>query len=302
MVAAVVAPVLVGLAVLVPASPAGADVDRVAASATGVAITGDVGVIAPTPTVSLSADETSPPAALGPFTDTEASVVLPSPFSFNLFSTGPLAVDASAGGLAGEDPAGFVEARALVQTVALGPNFATATSIASSCTANDAATTGATVIQGGMLYGQPFPPTPTPGPNTVVPVEGLGTVTLNEQLVTTGVGPMGEGVRRIVVNAVHARFTSTAAGGILPRDQEAEAVIGQVVCEASSTAAPPNTTTTVAPTTPATTVPVRTSPPADNRGQLPETGGDDLRTLGLLAVGGGSLLRLVLRRVRSRPG
>ena len=295
---------LVALVVLAPAAPAAADVDSVVAGATGVVITGDVGAIPPTPTVSLSADEASAPGELGPFTATEPSVVLPSPFAFNLFSTGPLAVATSAGSLTGVDPAGFVEARALIQTVVLGPNFATATSIASSCRAEDGGATGATVIEGGMLFGQPFPPTPTPAPNTVVPVEGLGTVTLNEQLVSSGIGPTGAGVRRIVVNAVHARFTSTAAGGILPQEQEAEAVIGQVVCEATSTAAPAPTTTVTptTPTTPTTAAPVATSLPAVDRRPLAETGGGDLLPLGLLAVAGGGLLRIGLRRSGSRPG
>jgi hypothetical protein len=285
---------------LLPASRAAADVDSVRSSATGVEITGDVGVISPTPTVSLSADETSGPAALGPFTDTAASVVLPSPFPFNLFSTGPLAVATSAGSLAAEDLVGFVEARALVRTVVLGPNFATATSIASSCRGDDSGVTGATLIEGGMLFGQPFPPTNTPAPNTVVPVEGLGTVTLNEQRATSSVGPGGEVSSQLVVNAVHARFASAAAGGILPQDQEAEAVIGQVICEATSTAGAP-APTTATPTTPAPTVSVPTTRPAVEGGRLPETGGDDLVATGLLAVTGGGALRLALRRLRSHP-
>ena len=287
---------------LVPASGAAADVDSVRSSATGVEITGDVGVIPPTPTVSLSADETSGPAALGPFTDTAASVVLPSPFPFNLFSTGPLAVATSAGSLAGEDPAEFVEARALVQTVALGPNIAVATSIASSCRADDRGATGATLIEGGMLFGQPFPPTNTPAPNTVVPVEGLGTVTLNEQMTVSSVGPTGAVSRRLVVNAVHARFTSAAAGGILPRDQQAEAIIAQVVCEATGTTAVAPSTTTVAPSPPTSATQVSTPPPAPARPTLPETGGAHLLPLGLLALGAGGSLRLALRRARTRPG
>ena len=289
---------LAGLAILVPAAPAAADVDSVAGGATGVSVTGDLGTIPPTPTVSLSADETSSPAALGPFTDTVASVNLPSSLPFNVFSTGPLAAATSAGGLAGADPAGFVEARALVQTVVLGPNVATATSIASSCRAEDGAATGTTVIQDGMLLGQPFPPTNTPAPNTVVPVEGLGTVVLNEQMVTSSVGANGETTRQLVVNAVHARFTSSAAGGILPQDQEAEAVIGQVICQVTSSAPP---TTTTAPPTPTTAAPAPTLA-APTRGSLPETGGDNMLPLGLVAIGGGGLLGLALRRVRNRPG
>jgi hypothetical protein len=271
--------IAVVFAVLVPASPAFADVDSISGGATGVSITGDLGTIPPTPTVSLSANETSPPSAL-----------LPSSLPFNVFSTGPLAVATSAGKLAGEDPAGFVEARALVQTVVLGPNVATAMSIASSCTADDRGATGATVIEGGMLNGQPFPPTPTPPPNTVIAVPGIGTVTLNEQRATTSVGPTGGVSRRLVVNAVHARFSSTAAGGILPREQTAEAVIGQAVCEAASTETSVPSTTTV--TTPSPT----TATVAGSRRALAETGADNALPLGLLALGSGGLLRLALRK------
>ena len=282
--------IAVVLAVLMPASPAFADVDSVSGGATGVSITGNLGTIPPTPTVILSANETSSPSALGPFTDTAPSVTLPSSLPFNVFSTGPLAVATSAGRLAGEDPAGFVEARALVQTVVLGPNVATATSIASSCTADDRGATGATVIEGGMLNGQPFPPTPTPPPNTVIEVPGIGTVTLNEQRATTSVGPTGGVSRRLVVNAVHARFSSTAAGGILPREQTAEAVIGQAVCEEASTETSVPSTATV--TTPSPT----TATVAGSRRALAETGADNALPLGVLALGSGGLLRLALRK------
>ncbi len=284
------------LAVALPAaSAAAADVDAVSGTATGVSITGDAGVIPPTPTVSVSADETTPPSGLGPFTATAPSVTLPSPYPFNVFSTGALAVSTTAANLAGDDEGGSVEAQALVQNVILGPNIATASSIASSCRADGQGARGATVIQGGMLNGQPFPPTPTPAPNTVIPVAGLGTVTLNEQVVTSGSGS-GGATRKLVVNAVHARFAS-GSGGILPDDQTAEAIIGQVTCEATSADTTPNP-----PTTPVTSPPVVRSPPAAPGGSLASTGSDDgLLALGLVALGLGGLTWSARRSCREGP-
>jgi len=275
-------------------SAAAADVKAVSGAATGVSVTGDLGVISPTPTVSLSADESSPPSASGPFTESAPSVTLASPLPFNVFSTGALTVTTGAGNLMGGGNEGFVEAEALVQNVVLGPNFATASSLASSCRADGDGARGTTVIEGGMLNGQPFPPTPTPAPNTVIPLEGLGTVTLNEQVVSAGAGPGT--TTKVVVNAVHARFSS-GTGGILPANQTAEIIIGQVTCESTrgdTGALPP---ATVSPTTPA---PAVTSPPGAGR-PLASTGSDDnLLGLGLLALGLGGLLRMALRSRRSR--
>jgi len=286
-----------GLAVVLPASSAAAvDVKAVSGAATGVSVTGDVGVIPPTPTVSLSADENSPPSALGPFTASAPSATLVTALPFNVFSTGALTVTTTAGNLTGEHDSGFVEAQALVQNVVLGPNFATASSIASSCRADGKGARGTTVIQGGMLNGQPFPPTPTPPPDTVIPVAGLGTVTLNEQVVTAGTGP---GTTKVVVNAVHARFSS-GTGGILPQDQTAEAIIGQVTCESTRGDTGPLPPTTVSP--PTTPAPQVTSPPAALRPPLASTGSDDsLLVLGLLALCVGSLLWSALRPRQGRP-
>ncbi|MCA1691308.1 MAG: hypothetical protein LC733_03550, partial [Actinobacteria bacterium] len=202
-----------------------------------------------------------------------------------IFSTGPLTVSTFAGNVAGDDHAGFVQASTLVQTVNAGAGLATATSIASSCRAGADGSTGATVIQGGMLNGQPFG-SGTPEPNTVIPVEGLGTVTLNEQVRSDVPGSS-----TIVVNAVHARYAG-GPGGILPQDQSAEAIIGQVVCQAvgPNVNAPATTTTVPAPTT--TTVPATIVPTAPDATitaptvpvpTLPVSGGAE-RILGLALV------------------
>lgn len=285
------------LAVVVQASPAFADIHSVSGSASGVSVSGDLGVIAPTPNVALSADESSPPSALGPFTASAASVTLPTSLPFNVFSTGPLMVSTSAANVVGDNAAGSVQAQALVQNVVLGPNFATATSIASSCTADGDGARGTTVIQGGLLNGVPFPPTPNPAPNTVVPVPGLGTVTLNEQIPTSTVNPMGTSAK-VVVNAVHARFAS-GGGGILPQDQTAEAIIAQVVCDAAGSNPTPSTTTTVAPTT---LPPAPVAPPPAPAGRLPTTGSDNLLPLGVLALALGGLVRLAVGTSGRRRG
>ena len=288
--------VILSSAVLLQSSSAGADVDSVQGAATGVVVTGFLGAIPPTPTVALSADETSPPSALGPFTGTAATTSL-SAFP-GLFSTGALSVSTSAGNLAGENHAGRVEARAMVQNVNAGAGMATATSITSACAADGDGSTGTTMIEGGVLNGQPFA-NGTPTPNTVIDVPGIGTVTLNEQVRSDVAGSAS-----ITVNAVHARYAS-GPGGILPPGQSAEAIIGQVVCRAvgpdvnvptTTTTVPPQTvpsTTTIAPATTAvrvTTTPART---------LPTTGSESYEGLGVLVVGTAALLwRLSRRSVR----
>ncbi len=287
---------VIGLAVLLQASPAAADVDSVSGKATGVVATGDLGVIPPTPTVGLVADESSPPSASGPFSASAPSVTLPSPFPFNLFSTGPLSVVTSARNVTGENGTGVVEAGALVQNVVLGPNLATATTIASSCTADDAGVRGETLIQGGQLFGAPFPPTPNPAPNTVMPFPGIGTITLNEQMVQSSLQSDGSGASSLVVNAVHARFDGDG-GGILPVGRTADIVIGQVTCEMARSDPPPAPTTTVPPTS-TTKAPVVTTTTVP-RGSLPETGASrSALPLGIVAIALGVGLRSVVRSWR----
>ncbi len=83
--------------------------------------------------------------------------------------------------------------------------MATATSIASACYASGDGSTGTTVIQGGLLNGQPFG-NGTPAPDTVVDVPGIGTVTLNEQVHSDVTGSAS-----MTVNAVHARIRRAPA-------------------------------------------------------------------------------------------
>ena len=97
----------------------------------------------------------------------------------------------------------------MVQNVNAGAGMATATSITSAWPASGDGSTGTTVIEGGLLNGQPFG-TGTPISNTVVEVQGIGTVTLIEQLRSDVAGSAS-----ITVNAVHARSAS-GPGGILP--------------------------------------------------------------------------------------
>lgn len=114
---------------------------------------------------------------------------------------------------------------------------------------------------------------------------------LYEQQLTSGIGA-GLGSKGIVVNAVHARFASGAAGGILPLEDTAEAIIGQVACEAVTSATAPTTTatTSAAPTT--CTPPVT---PVTPRVEMPATGSESRLPLGLSALGLAVLLRVARR-------
>ena len=283
--ASVVAAAL-GVAVLLQSPAARADVDSVEGVATGVTVTGFLGAIAPTPTVAVSADETTPPAALGPFAATATGTSLAG-FP-TLFSTGALSVSTSAGSLAGDNHAGFVESRVVVQNVNAGAGMATATSIASTCNASGNGSTGTTLIQGALLNGQPFA-NGTPAPNTVVDVPGIGTVTLNEQVRTDVAGSAS-----ITVNAVHARYAS-GPGGVLPQGQSAEAIIGQVVCRAvGPDVNVATTTTTVPPRSVTTTTAVRVTTTVS--GSLASTGSQSHLALGMLVLGTAVLLRQLSRR------
>ena len=287
--------VVLGVAVFVQSPAARADVDSVQGSASGVIVSGFLGAIPPTPTVTVAADETSAPAALGPFSDTETSSSLTA-FPA-LFSTGALSVVTSAGGLAGEDHAGFVQAETLALNVNAGVGTATATSIASSCRASGNGSSGTTVIQGALLNGMPFA-NGTPAPNTVVPVPGIGTVTLNEQVRSDVPGSAS-----ITVNAVHARYEG-GPGNILPSGQSADAIIGQVVCRAVG----PDVNVTTTTSTTLTTQPVPTTPiaPAPTvvrvtttaPGVHPATGTESNLIAGMVALLLGVLLHRRLRADR----
>lgn len=262
------------------------DVQAASASASGLTVVGIVPV-APTPTVTLAANEASPPSALGPFTQTLAS------FSVGqLFSSEFMAVGASAGGLTGESAAGFVEARSAVQGVStfFGTGTATAQTVGAACRVSGETMEGMSVIEGGVLLGQPV--NPTPPPNTVVTLPN-GTVTFNEQVLTSA-----EGTTSLMVNAIHARLEF----GVIPAaPNPVEAIIGSVRCEvALSEAVPPSTTvptTTVPTSTFPTTSTTRAAAPATTAaGGLPTTGAHDLLGLGLVLVAVAWGLRSVTRR------
>lgn len=254
-----------------PRAAAGAvDVEAVAAQASGLTITGAV-TVTPIPAVGMAAGEASPPGALGPVSDAVASYSLAGLFSSNL-----MVVGASAGGLAGDSPAGFVEARSAVQgvTTFFGSGSASASVVGAACRASGEDISGVTVIEDGVLLGQPV--SPSPAPNTVVALPN-GTVTFNEQQV------QADGAASvIVVNAIHARLEF---GGLAGASPSVDAIIGSVRCQValSATPAPPTTlppgATTVPPSPTTTRSPV--APPADTQ---PRTGSPDVLALGLLLV------------------
>jgi len=99
------------------------------------------------------------------------------------------------------------------------------------------------------------------------------------------------------VNAVHARFDSSGGGGILPVGQAAEAIIGQVTCEAIGgptgppQALPPPTT----PPAPTTTLVVGTGP------KLADTGADSMLPFAVLVLGLGGILGRAVRSASRRP-
>lgn len=196
---------------LVLATAAYADVTTVNGSAFGesVTVTTALGVNAnsgPMPTVTLPAAGSA--TAL---TNTLASVTSP------VLRTGVLNV--STQGTLG--PSGSVTSSASVANPNVGipvlaPNVLTATAVSSTCTSNETGSTGSATIAGLTVAG--IAGTIATTPNTTVTIAGVGTLHVNEQIVT-GTAPS----TAITVNALRLVINAGPLGG-------GEIIIGQSVC------------------------------------------------------------------------
>jgi len=150
-----------------------------------------------------------------PLTATAANVCVGFPLhGCNVLSTGTLLVNTT--GTTGGT--GTVHSDATVQTVDALNGFLTATVVSSQCDidSNGAASGSSTLtnlqIQGGA------PVAANPGPNTLITIAGLATVTLNEQTYNPT-------TNEITVNAVHIRLTGGALG-------TGDIIIAQSQCDA----------------------------------------------------------------------
>ncbi|HET7722612.1 MAG TPA: choice-of-anchor P family protein, partial [Acidimicrobiales bacterium] len=169
------AAVTLGAAVLFySASPAQADVDSVAGSATAIRIGGNPLV----PGVSGSATE--PTDGYGPFTTGPVGAPgLPLGLGAAL-GIGILTAETDGGGVAGENHLGFAHSRASVADVVIGGSAIGV--VTSECRADGNGATGTTaIVGGGTLPANPLP-------NTPATIGGLIPVTLNEQTVTNVAG------------------------------------------------------------------------------------------------------------------
>lgn len=256
------------LAFLTSAGPASADVTTVGGGAYGVssAVTAPapVGQITTVPTPSV----TLPPAGGGPLTTTIRSATVP-----GLLTTGVITVSTAGGTTVSH--LRTAQSTSTVDGADLGDGTVSATTVSSRCASNGNGSAGATTLSG--VTGLPGASS-QPAPNTVVQVNGLGPVTLNEQTVVNQRGSRTE----IVVNAIHVRLTP---GTVATSD---DIIIGQSRCAAFG----PDVLTTAGagPTVPG----------AGALPDLPRTGADlwqpTLAGGGLLVVG----LYVLLRSRRQR--
>lgn len=199
---------------LVLATAAVADVTAVTGSAYGesVNVTTLVGRLVtsgPAPTVTLPAGGSATPV-----TASLASV------NVAVLTTGVLNV--STQGTAG--PSGSVTSSATVANPAVGLgllNVLSATVVGSSCTSNEAGSTGTTTLAGLKLLG--LPATVATAPNTTVNVLGVGILHVNEQILTGSGASTG-----ITVNALRLEINAGALGN-------GSIIIGQSVCGVTGT-------------------------------------------------------------------
>lgn len=181
------------------AGPALADVTEVSGGAVGESI--DVTTLlgihvgsGPLPSVTL------PATGGGPITQQVLNVNVP-----NLLTAGVLNTSTEGGNLGSHQ--GFATSSASVADVNALVGRITAQAIASKCTSNGDGSSGSSTLTQASLLGVPL--AVNPGPNTVLAIPLVGTVTLNEQVRPTN----GAGDTSIIVRAAHIRLN--VAGGLL---------------------------------------------------------------------------------------
>jgi len=208
--------VLLSSAVIAPtvvvcvAGPASADVTSVAGGAFGISaavtvpVTGALG-LAPSPSVVL------PTTGGGPITRTAAKATVGS-----LASTGVLTVSTS--GDAQVSHGRTTRSSATVDALNVAGRLSAST-VTSRCTSNGDGSSGSTTLEGvtGIVTAT------VPAPNTVVQLPGVGSVTLNEQTVTSQPGANSA----ITVNAIDVRIDPALLPGT-----SGQIIVGQSRCGA----------------------------------------------------------------------
>ncbi len=208
--------VLLSSAVIAPtvvvcvAGPAFADVTSVAGGAFGISaavtvpVTGALG-LAPSPSVVL------PTTGGGPITRTAAKATVGS-----LASTGVLTVSTS--GDAQVSHGRTTRSSATVDALNVAGRLSAST-VTSRCASNGDGSTGSTTLEGvtGIVTAT------VPAPNTVVQLPGVGSVTLNEQTVTSQPGAKSA----ITVNALDVRIDPALLPGT-----SGQIIVGQSRCGA----------------------------------------------------------------------
>lgn len=195
-------------ATVVLSGGAQADVTTVGGGAFGargmVTRDGSTSTLAPTPSVVL------PSGGGGPFTASAPGASIR-----RALLTGPLVVQTQ--GDTAVSHTRTVRSSARILDVSLLDGRITADAVITNCVSNGEGSTGSTLLTG---LNPPDAPA-SPAPNTVVTLDGIGTVTYNEQ-VETNVAGVGT---RIVVNGIHVRLSGTLGTG--------EIVIAQSRCTAN---------------------------------------------------------------------
>jgi hypothetical protein len=195
--------VLTAGALSVAASPASADVTSVKGGAFGESVNvtplGLLNVTSgPIPTVTL------PAGGGGPFTDSLASVCVPTT-TCALLKTGILNVSTQ-GTLGASGGSSSSASVANVGALAGTPGVLTATAVSSKCSVGPNSSSGSSTIAGATFLGQALDV--NPAPNTTINLPGVATLILNEQIPTGGPGDYS-----LTVNAIHLKLGPVLGSG-----------------------------------------------------------------------------------------
>jgi hypothetical protein len=210
---ALVVGTLVPLSALVLAGIARADVTAVDGRTSGIAATAVVLNIpldlAATPSVAL------PATGSAMVTDSRAAVTVPGLLSAAIATTSAQgALGAAGSGRSTADVTGLVVGNALVTAL-------TADAVSSSCTSNEAGSSGDTTVAGLWVLGTPL--AVATAPNTTLDVPGVGTLHVNEQT-AAGAAPSSS----ITVTALRLELD-------VPGLATGEIVVGRSVCGVTGT-------------------------------------------------------------------
>ncbi|MGH9278076.1 MAG: choice-of-anchor P family protein [Acidimicrobiales bacterium] len=227
-----------------------ADVDSAQARAFGAFVGGTLTILPETPVTSLSANESTPPAGLGPFENITLDINLP-----GILRVPVLRSAVQAGNLAGDDHSGFAAALAEVTNPSVGLDAITADAIASSCTSNGDGSSGNTTVANLRIGTNTLLNGPI-APNTQIVVPGVLSVILNEQIVVDGPGSTSIIVRGAHVQLLPSPLLPTAVLDVILAESRC-AVQGPdvLVQPTTSTTTGPTTSSTTGPTTSTTTGP-----------------------------------------------